>query len=119
MDRHINMVAVTSEMFVHGIVQHLAHAMMQRALVRAADIHAGLFADRFESLELGQLGGVVIAIGNLVRRRDFFFRRISNTRHNFSAIPGQMWCGNEYEKYTKNRRFPQCETAVFLWEIYH
>ena len=52
MDRHLDVVAMPGEMFVHGIVQHFAHAMMQRALVRAADIHAGLFADRLQPFEL-------------------------------------------------------------------
>ncbi len=74
MDRHLDVVAVPREMFVHGIVQHFLDAMMQRAFVRAADIHAGLFADGLQSLQLGQLGSVVIAIGNPVRPTRFFLQ---------------------------------------------
>ena len=90
MDRDLDVIAMPGEMFVHGIVQHLAHAMMQRALVRAADIHAGFFADGLKSLELRQLVRVVIAIGNFVWRNNFFFRRIRNTRHNYWAIQGKI-----------------------------
>ena len=119
MNRHLDAVAVAGEMFVHGIIQHLAHAMMQRALVRAANIHPGLFADGLESLELAQLGCAIIAIGNPVRRHVFFFRRIRNTRHNFGAFSGEIRCGNEYEKDMKIRPISQCETADFLDEKHH
>ena len=73
MNGHLDVVAVAGKMLIHGIVQYLAHAMMQRALIRAADIHPGLLADGLETLELAQLGSVVIAIGNLVWRHIFFF----------------------------------------------
>ena len=92
---------------------------MQRALVRAADIHAGFFADRLQTLQLAQLGCVVIAVGNPVRRRDFFLRRIRNTRHNFCAIPDKFGCGNEYVKHKKIRRISQRETAAFLGKNHH
>ena len=54
MDRHLDQGAMPRQMFVHRVVQHLGHAVMQRALVRAADIHAGLFTDGFEALELAE-----------------------------------------------------------------
>jgi hypothetical protein len=107
------------QMFVHGIVQNFRDAMMQRALVRAADIHAGFFADRLQTLQLAQLGSVVIAVGNPVRRRDFFLRWIRNTRHNFCAIPDKFGCGNEYVKHKKIRRISQRETAAFLGKKHH
>ena len=44
---------------VHGIVQHFGEQMVIGALIRAADIHARTFADRFEALEdLDILGGI-------------------------------------------------------------
>ena len=72
-DIDFDLVAMTGQMFVHGIVQNLAHAMMQRALIRAADIHAGFFADSFETFKFSKLRRAVIAFdcacGNI-----FFFR---------------------------------------------
>jgi hypothetical protein len=93
--------------------------MVQRPLIRAADIHAGFLADGLESLQLAQLGSVIIAIGNPVWRFIIFFRRIRNTRHNFCAIPGKFGCGNEYVKHKKIRRISQRETAVFLGKKHH
>ncbi len=52
---HLNFVAVPRQMLVHRIVQDLAHAMVQRPLVRAADIHAGLLADGLQPLQFAQL----------------------------------------------------------------
>jgi hypothetical protein len=49
-------------MFVNGIVQHLENAVMQPALVRVADIHAGPFADGFQPLQLVNFRGVVLSI---------------------------------------------------------
>ena len=95
MDGHLQVVAVTRQMFVHGIVEHLAHAMVQGALVGAANIHAGLLANGLQPFELAQLGGVIIAIGNPLRRPVFFFRRFSKARHNDGAIPGKIECGND------------------------
>ena len=54
MDRHFNVVAMAGEMFVHGIVQNFRDAMVQRALVRPADIHAGLLAHGLQPLKLAQ-----------------------------------------------------------------
>ena len=112
-NRHLNVVAMPREMFIHGIVQHLAHAMMQRALVRAADIHAGFLAHGLQALELGQLGSVVIAIGNPVRRHIFFFRRIRNIRHNYGAIPVKIRCGNECENIRKSGCFHNVKLRFF------
>ena len=55
------LIAMTGQMFVHGIVQHFADAMMQRAFVRAADIHAGFFADGFETFKFSELRRAIIA----------------------------------------------------------
>ena len=51
-DGDLDFVTITGEVFVHGIVQHLGDAVMQGALVRAANVHARLLAYRFQSLEL-------------------------------------------------------------------
>ncbi len=48
-------------MFVDGVVEHLRDAVVQRPFVGAADVHAGLFADRFQPLELAYFRGIIDA----------------------------------------------------------
>ncbi len=55
---------VACDGFVHRVVEDLGHHMVQGALVRAADIHAGALAHRFKTFEnfdrrrvIGRLGG--------------------------------------------------------------
>jgi hypothetical protein len=65
-NRDIDLVTVAGEMLVHGVIEHLGNTVMERALVRTSDIHAGLFPDGFETLELAELGGVVVAFDGLI-----------------------------------------------------
>ena len=51
-NRHFDFVAIARQMFVNRIVEHLEHAVMQPALVRVADIHAGPLANGFQTFEL-------------------------------------------------------------------
>jgi hypothetical protein len=46
-------------MFVDGVVEDLGNAVVKGALVGAADVHAGLFADGFKAFEFTELGSVV------------------------------------------------------------
>ena len=48
---HLDPVGVTGDRLVHGVVEDLGHQVMQRALVRAADVHAGSLADRLQPLQ--------------------------------------------------------------------
>jgi hypothetical protein len=50
---------VAGDGLVHRVVQHLGHQMVQRALVGAADIHAGALADGLQPLQHLDGGGVV------------------------------------------------------------
>ena len=61
-DGHFDLGAITGEMFVDRVVEHLENAVMQAALVGVADIHARAFPDRFETLEFVDLGGVVFLV---------------------------------------------------------
>ena len=61
-DGDLNVVAVTGEMLVDGIVEHLKDAVMESALVRVADVHSGTFANGFEPLQFVDLGGVVFGV---------------------------------------------------------
>ena len=57
--RHLDPRRETGDRLVHRIVEHLSDEMMQRALVGAADIHAGAAADGFEPFQHLDRGGVV------------------------------------------------------------
>ena len=63
---HVNTFAMTSQMFVHRVVEHLRDAVVQRPFIRAADIHAGLLADGLQTLQFAEFGRVVF-VGNLRR----------------------------------------------------
>ncbi len=53
--------------FVHGVVEDFGEEVVEGALVGAADIHAGTFADRFEAFQdLDILGGIGGGIGEEV-----------------------------------------------------
>jgi len=66
-------VAVAGEEFIHRIVQHLADAVVERALVGAADIHARFFAHGVETFEGTQVvGGVVAGLEVRCRFGDFW-----------------------------------------------
>lgn len=59
-DLHLNAVGMARDRLVHRVVENLGHHVMQRALVGAANIHAGAFSDGFEPFEHLDRGGVVI-----------------------------------------------------------
>ena len=60
-DGHIDVGAMAGEKFVHRVVKHLADAVVESALIGAADIHAGLFANGLEALERTQVIGSIVA----------------------------------------------------------
>ena len=55
----LDAVGVAGDGLVHGVVEDLGDEVVQRALVGAADIHAGALADRLQPLEHLDGGGVV------------------------------------------------------------
>ena len=59
MDVDQNLGAEVGEMFVDGVVEDLGYAVVEGALIGAADIHTGLLADGLETLEFTEFGGVV------------------------------------------------------------
>ncbi len=63
LERDLDAVGVAGDRLVHRIVEHFGGEVVQRALVGAADIHAGAPADRLEPFEHLDRGGVVIAAG--------------------------------------------------------
>ena len=59
MDGDLDLFAMTGEVLVHRVVEHLGNAVMERAFVGTANVHAGLFTDGFQALELAQFIRVV------------------------------------------------------------
>ena len=55
----LDAVGVARHGLVHGVVEHFGDEVVQRALVGAADIHAGAFAHGFQPLEHLDGGGVI------------------------------------------------------------
>ncbi len=50
-ERHVDARRETGHRLVDRVVHHLVHEMVQTRETRGADVHAGTFADRFETLE--------------------------------------------------------------------
>ena len=63
LQRHLNPRGMTRHRFVHAVVQHFGRQMVQRALVRAADIHARATTDWFQSFEHFNGGGIIAGGG--------------------------------------------------------
>ena len=63
-DRDANRVRVAGERFVDRVVDDFVDEMMQAALGRRADVHAGAFANRLESLEYLDLPRVVLLLAS-------------------------------------------------------
>ena len=59
MDGHLDLVAVTSQVFINRVVQHLEHAMMQTPLVGVTDIHARPLANRLQTFQFVDLRRIV------------------------------------------------------------
>jgi hypothetical protein len=59
------------QVLVDRIIKHLRDAVVKGAFIGAADVHAGLLAYRFKSLELTELVGVV-SVGIRWVLRGFF-----------------------------------------------
>jgi hypothetical protein len=59
---------VAGDRLVHGIVEQLRREMVQRALVGAADEHAGAAAHRLQALQDLDVRGGVILRGSRARR---------------------------------------------------
>jgi hypothetical protein len=60
---HLDAAGMARHRLIHGVVEHLGHQMVQRAVIGAADIHAGAFADGLQPLQHLDGGGVVALRG--------------------------------------------------------
>ncbi len=88
---------------VHCIVEHFGGEMVQRALVGAADIHAGPSPDRLQSFEdLDVLGG--IAVGGIVGARSGRGRREAVEEICHAPIIGRLAPGASRMQYTDHGR---------------
>ena len=59
-DRHLDLVAITGQMFVNRVVEHLEHAVVQAAFIGVADVHAGPFADGLQTFQFVNFGCVIL-----------------------------------------------------------
>ena len=57
---NLNPVGVACDRFVHGVVEDFGDHMVERPFVRAANVHAGAFAHRFQPFEDFNTVGVVV-----------------------------------------------------------
>ena len=65
---YLDQFGVAGHGLVHRVVQNLREQVMQGALISAADIHAGAFADGLQTLQhLDVLGGVAVGVGGAGR----------------------------------------------------
>ena len=71
LQRHLDPVGVARDRLVHRIVEHFGGEVVERALVGAADIHAGAAADGlepFQHLDRGAIIGLAMLAGSLSNR---------------------------------------------------
>ena len=69
--RHFDPVGMARDRFVHRVVEHFGGEVVERALVSAADVHAGAAANRFkplQHLDRGTIVGIAVAGGELVKQ---------------------------------------------------
>ena len=78
MDRHGDRRAAAGQRLVDRVVDDLVDEMVQAALARGADVHAGTLADGLEALQDGDVLGVVTGFTARVRARAFVVRQRSS-----------------------------------------
>ena len=59
MDDHFDPHAVSGQVLVDRIVEHLRNTVVERSLVGTTDVHAGFFPDSFQPLQCANLGAIV------------------------------------------------------------
>ncbi|OPZ10950.1 MAG: hypothetical protein BWZ07_02334 [Alphaproteobacteria bacterium ADurb.BinA280] len=70
MNDHLDVVAVATERFVNGVVEHLEHHVMQAgAITGVTDVHAGALADGLQTFQDADrifvvFSGLFIGIGH-------------------------------------------------------
>ena len=70
-DGHGNLAGESGERFVDTVVDDFIHQVVQAALGRVADVHAGTLADGFQAVEDGDLvRGIVVRVAVLGLRRE-------------------------------------------------
>src|SRR5262249_30351623 len=74
LDRNGDLVAMARQRLVDGVVHDLPDQVVQAANADVADVHGGALANRLETLEHGDAGGVVVMTLLLIRQGGFSFR---------------------------------------------
>ena len=84
--RHFYLIAITGQMFVHGIVYNFVYEMVQTFIRNTADIHSWPFPDCFQSFQNRYFRGV---IG--IRFRHDFHPFLSLSKNSFCSIAYILW----------------------------
>ena len=64
LQQHLDAVGMAGHRFVHRVVENFGGEVMQGAVIRTADIHAGAATDGFQPLQHLDRGGIVIAVAS-------------------------------------------------------
>ena len=93
-ERNLDEGRMARDRLVHRIVDHLGEQMMQRVGVGAADIHARATADRLESLEHLDRGGVVVRFARRAAAGGLAFYGLGlAARRGAEEVIHQAFCG--------------------------
>ena len=102
-DGDFDFVAIAGQMLVNGVVQHLEDAVVQAALVRVADIHAGPLAHRLQTLQFVNFDAsyfsAALVAGLFSDSADSVFFDIKYSESSFVSVKFQC------EKLYENCRF--------------
>ncbi|MCY1221926.1 hypothetical protein D9M72_339990 [compost metagenome] len=69
LQNNFNVGAVPGQGFIHGVVHHFVHEVVETAGSRGTDVHAGAFPDSFESFKDGDVARTVSLAFGCLRRR--------------------------------------------------
>lgn len=71
MDDDLDLHAVSGQMLIDRVVEHLRDAMVESPLVGTTDVHARFFPDCFQPLQRADLGAIVGFLGrNLIGHKE-------------------------------------------------
>ena len=96
LQRHLDPVGMAGDRLVHRVVEHFGGEVVQRAVVGAADIHAGAAPDGLEPFQHLDRGGIVIAAA----RGQFFEQVVGHaTSYRRAEFPRYKRRGAVYPPY--------------------
>ncbi len=81
MQRHVDAGAISRQVFVDRIVEHLKNAVVQASLIRGSDVHSGALSHTSQALEFVDFGSVVfLAVRRKIRSSDIYGRVLAGRK---------------------------------------